>query len=57
MANSINEPIRANKKRIGEVLVGAGLIILGVVVNILAHWREQQRLQAAATAAYRAGGR
>ena len=26
MANSINEPIRANKKRIGEVLVGAGLI-------------------------------
>jgi len=38
-------------------LAGAGLIILGVVVNILAHWREQQRLQAAATAAYRAGGR
>ena len=45
------------ERPIAMQLVGAGLIILGVVVNILAHWREQQRLQAAATAAYRAGGR
>lgn len=38
-------------------LLGTALVIAGVVANLLAHWREQQRAQVAATAAYRAGGR